>query len=194
MNLWEIVKTVGTGIISAAVPGGPLIVGAINAVLPDDAQLPENATGQQAQDAISTIPAAERAALMDKQFDVHLEDIKQSHETVRAMLAADAISPHTTRPKIAYQAFQVVSAISLLFVFSWTYAVIAGHAEMVEKIQNGWAFVAAIVLPFVGWINAYFGKLVTEQKQKLDASMGVSTPAGPSGLAGLLSGVIGSRK
>ena len=72
MKLWDIVKKVGAGIISTAVPGGPLIVGAINEFMPDDKKLPESATGQQAQDAMAAIPAADRAALMDKEFEVEI--------------------------------------------------------------------------------------------------------------------------
>jgi len=60
----------------------------------------------------------------------------------------------------------------------------------VEKIQTGWPFVAAIVLPFVGWINSYFGKLVVEQRQKLDAATGRTAP---HGIAGLLSGLVGKK-
>jgi len=189
-SLWDIVKTVGANVISNSVPGGAILLAGINALLPEDKQLPADATDQQAQDAISALPPEQRAAVMEKKFDVQLAQINQSGETLRTMLVQDAVNPQSTRPKIAYQGFQVVAAISLIIVATWAYAVITENADMVEKIQTGWPFVAAIVLPFVGWINSYFGKLVVEQRQKLDAATGRTAP---HGIAGLLSGLVGKK-
>ena len=190
MDLWSIVKTVGSGIISAAVPGGPLIVGAINEFLPDDAKLPENATGQQAQDALATIPAEQRAQLMDRQFDVQETQIKESYASNRAMLEADAVTPHTTRPYIAKHSFHVVAFTSIVTVSLWAYGIIKADADMVETIVNGWPFLLAAIGPLVVLLQAYFGVLKQEQKNKLDAAGGVSQP---NGLAGLISSFVGRK-
>ncbi len=182
MDLWNIVKTVGTGLISTMVPGGPLIVAGINAALPDDKKLPENATGVQAMEAIESLPLEERAAVINKQYDVEITQIKESHDTVKTMLTMDAVNPHSTRPKIAYQAFQLLATIMLIVISLWAYAVGTGNNVMVKTIQDGWPWMATFILPVVGWINAYFGKLVTEQKNKLDAVNGATTPAGIAGI------------
>lgn len=184
MDLWNIVKTVGSGIISTMVPGGPLIVGAINAALPDDKRLPANATGLQAQDAISALPAAERVQIMDKQFDVDITQIKESHSTVRVMLESDAANPHTTRPYIAKHSFHVIAFTICLTVILWGYGIYKADTDMVKTITEGWPFLLSAIGPLVVLLQAYFGVLRKEHKQKMDAANGA---APPSGLAGLIS-------
>lgn len=191
MNLWGIVKAVGTGALTAAIgPAAPLVIGAINAALPDEAKLPENATGAQAQDALATIPAPERAALMDKEFDVEIAQIKESHDTVRTMLEQDAANPQSTRPYIAKGSFHVVAFVSVMTVSLWGFGILKADTKMVETIVNGWPFLLAAIGPLVVLLHAYFGVLRQEQKQKLDAAGGMSQP---SGIAGLLTGLL-SRK
>jgi len=190
MNLWNIVKKVGAGIISAAVPGGPLIVGAINEFLSDDAKLPENATGQQAQDAMASIPAEQRAQLMDRQFDVQETQIKESYAANRAMLEADAVMPQTTRPYIAKHSFHVVAFTCVVTVMLWAYGIIKADADMVKTVVNGWPFLLAAIGPLVVLLHAYFGVLKQEQKNKLDAAGGGTQP---TGIAGLVSAFMKKR-
>jgi hypothetical protein len=186
-SLWDIVKTVGTGIISTAVPGGPLIVAAINAVLPEDQKLPDNVSGAQAQDAISRIPAADRAALMDKEFEVELTDIKESHSTLRTMLESDAANPQSTRPYIAKHAFHIIALTSVVIMIAWGYAVFTGNTEMVKQVQDGALFVVALNGTLATLLLAYFGTLRKEHKQKMDAASG---NASPTGIAGLISTIL----
>lgn len=173
MNLWDIVKTVGSVALQVALPGpGSLIVGAINAVLPDDKQLPAHATGSEVQDALVHVPSDQRAQLMDKQFDVTIEQLRQAGESNRAMLAADAISEHTTRPYIAKGSFQVVAATILIAIAAWAYGVVTGDDAMIEKVVAGWPFILAMTAPLVALLRAYFGILKTEQRDKLNSSQG----------------------
>lgn len=188
MNLWDIVKTVGTGIISNVVPGGAAIMGVVNEFLPDDAKLPVNATGQQVQDAMASIPADQRALLMDKQFDVEITQIKESHDTVRTMLTADATMPQTTRPRVILGMYRVVSFTIIVTVSLWAFAVAMRDEEMVKTIMDGWPFIVGVITPFLVVIRTYFGILKQEQQNKLDASGGIATA--PSGLAGILSAVL----
>jgi hypothetical protein len=190
MDLWSIVKTVGTGLISTMVPGGPLIVAGINAVLPADQQLPANATGQQAMDAIESLPPAEQAAVKKKQYDVEITQIKESHDTVRTMLTADATMPQSTRPYIAKGSFHVVAFVCVMTVSLWAYGILKADTKMVTTIVNGWPFLLAAIGPLVVLLHAYFGVLKTEQKNKLDAANGHSSPAG---LAGILSAFMGKK-
>lgn len=175
MNIWNIAKNVGLGILSDVVPGGREILGVVNSFLPSDKKLPAQATGEQIQSAVNALPPEARASLLEKQFDVDITQIKESHNTARIMLEMEAKSTHSTRPKIAYQAFQVVSAISLMIVFGWMYAISMGKPMLVKSIAEGWPFVAAIIFPFVGWLNRYFGILKSEHKNRLDAAGGHPT-------------------
>jgi len=167
MDIWDIAKTVGASALNLAIPGaGSAILSAVNEFLPDDKKLPE----------------------VEKQFDVDITQIKESNSTLRAMLESDAKNPHSTRPKIAYQAFQVVAGISLMIVSGWLYAIVTGNDVMVKAIVDGWVWVAAILLPFVSWLNSYFGILKSEHKHRLDAASGI-VPS-PTGIAGVLSAVL----
>ena len=98
MKLWDVVKSVGSAVVREVVPGGGILVDAVNEFLPDDKKLPSNATGKDIDAAVSSLPPDQRARVMEKEFDVDLAHIRQSNETVRAMLEADAKAPHTTRP------------------------------------------------------------------------------------------------
>jgi hypothetical protein len=105
MKLWDIVKNVGGEIVKSVVPGGGLLVEAVNAFLPDDKKVAKDATGDQLRTAVESLPAKQRAELMEKEFDVDIVQIKESNQTVRTMLEQDAKNPHTTRPYIAKHAF-----------------------------------------------------------------------------------------
>ena len=76
MNLGDILKTVGSGLIKTLVPGGGLLIDAVNGFLPDDKKLPNDATGEQAQSAIDSLPPEQRASVLKKEYDVKIEQIK----------------------------------------------------------------------------------------------------------------------
>lgn len=176
MDLWEIAKSVGSGLLQTALPGvGTLIVNSINDELPEDSKLPVTATGEDAIAAIKGLPPERRADLMDRQFDVDITEIKESHSTVRTMLESDAANPHTTRPKIAYQAFQVVGTTTIITISLWAYAVATSNDKMVKTVMDGWPFVLGVVAPLVILLHAYFGVLKQEHKNRLDAAGGMST-------------------
>ncbi len=173
MNLGDILKTVGSGLIQTLLPGtGSLIVAGINEFLPGDKQLPNNATGEQAQSAIDELSPELRASVLEKQYDVKIEHIKQSYGALNTMLSANAQSTHTTRPKIAYQSFQVIafSTISVIAVFC--FAVVTGNIEMIEVIKGSWLFIFGVITPLVTVLHAYFGVLTNESKDRLNAAQG----------------------
>jgi hypothetical protein len=182
-KLWDIVKTVGSGIIREAVPGGGLIVQAVNAFLPDEQKLPDTATGADIGQAVATLPADQRSAVMQKEFDVDITQIKESNSTVRAMLEHDTANPHSTRPKIALGAFNLVAFVTLVIVSMWAYGILAGKADIISAVSEGWPFVLTTIGPFVTLLLAYFGVLRNEHKQKMNAAVGNSS----GGIAGLIS-------
>ena len=184
MDIWNIAKTVGAGIISAVVPGGPAIVGVINEFLPDEKKLPETATGNDAINAISGLPPDKKASLMEKQFDVDITQIVQANTTIRTMLESDAKNPHSTRPYIAKHSFHVIAITTGIVILVWAYGVMSGKDALVKTVMDGWPFIVGVTGPLVTLLLSYFGVLKTENKNRLDAANGA---ANPSGIAGALS-------
>ena len=190
MKLFDIIRKVGGGIISTVVPGGGAILGVVNALLSPDKKLPANATGADVSVAVAGMTAMDRLKLEAKEFDVDIAQIKESHSTVRAMLEADNANPHSTRPRIALGAFYVIAITDILAVSMWAYGVGAGDDAMVKTVMEGWPFILAVNAPLVLLLQAYFGVLKTEHKNKLDAANGSSVP---SGITGLISSLISKR-
>ena len=189
MDLWSVARAVGGGIVSSVVPGGPAIISAVNGMLPPDKSLSEDATGDDIVAAANALPPDQRAKLYELKFDVQIEQIKQSAETQRAMLAAEANSTHTTRPYIAKGSFQVVATCSLLLVSVWVIAAIKSDTKMLEVIGDNWPFVLAILTPFVSLLYAYFGILKTEQRQKLNAINNTRTTGIGSAIGAIINAV-----
>lgn len=183
MKLVDILKTVGSAVISTAVPGGPLLIAGVNAMLPDDKQLPSTVTGEQAMGVVDSLSPDQKALVLNKEFEVELTQIKESNATLRAMLQADAASTQTTRPKMALGSFYIVAAVTLSIAAGWLYAVYLSD-DPLGGIVDGWPFVLALVAPFTTLMHAYFGVLKQEHKNRLDAGTGNSTP---TGLAGIIS-------
>jgi len=127
---------------------------------------------------------------MDKEFDVELTQIKESNETLRVMLEADARSPHTTRPYIAKGSFHVVAFAVILVVSVWAYGVLISDDGIIKTVVEGWPWLLAVLGPLVALLYAYFGVIKQEHKNKLDAANGGSTPAG---IAGILSSLINRK-
>lgn len=187
MNLWDIAKTVGTGIIRNVVPGGSAIIDTVNAFLPDGGKLDGNATGEDIASAVQSLPAEQRVELMAKQFEVDITQIKESNSTVRVMLESDSANPHSTRPKIALGSFYVIAFTIVITIAMWAYGVAIKDANLVKTVMDGWPFVVGVIAPLVTLLWAYFGVLKQEHKQRMDAAGGRSTP---SGIAGILSTIL----
>ena len=75
MKLLDILKTVGSGLISE-LPLGGTILGMVNGFLSDDNKLPNNATREQAQTAIDTLSSTDKASVLSKEYDVQIEEIR----------------------------------------------------------------------------------------------------------------------
>lgn len=173
MKLLNILKQVGGGIIKSVIPGSG-ILGVVNSLLSSGNKLPNDATGDDVSRAIAHLPEGDRLKLLERKFDVKIEKLR----TLQAMLAADAITPHTTRPYIAKQSFHIVAFVTVVVVIMWAVAVGTKNDTMIKAIMEGWPFILAVTAPLVVILQAYFGVLKSEQKNKLDASNGVSHAEG----------------
>lgn len=173
MKLWDIIKNVGGAALQVALPGtGTLIVEGINALLPDDEKLPVDATGDQIGDAIGKLPPEQQSQVLMKEYDVKKEQIVQSYSALKTMLEANGKSTHTTRPKIAYQAFQVIAFSTISVVSVWCFAVVTGNVAMIETIERSWLFIFGVITPLVTVLHAYFGVLRDETKDRFNAAQG----------------------
>lgn len=184
MKLFDIIKKVGGGVISSVVPGGGLLVGAINSFLPGDKQLPLDATGHQIGDVVETLSGSEKASILKKEFDVQITEIKEGNETLREMLKSDAENPQSTRPYIAKHAFHVIAAVNIIVILVWAIGVLMDNDKIVAAVIESPYFILALIGPLVTVLLAYFGHLVKEHKNKMDAANGAAVP---SGLAGIVS-------
>lgn len=178
MKLKDIAKKIGAAIVSEVLPGGGLLIDAVNMMLPDDKKLPASATGVDLQSLPPNI--------LDREFDVRIESIKQQGDTTRAMLAAESQSRHTTRPKIALGIHRLLCFIVILVMVIWAYAVIMGQKELLKTILNSWQFILALISPFVVVIHQYFGVLRTEHANRLDSVAGYSTKTRQTGILATL--------
>lgn len=178
MSILELAKKVGTGIFESVVPNGGLILDGLNAVLPDDYKFRKGATGKDVLQAIERMPPELRQQIELKKIDLEIEKVKSAGDALQTMLVQDALTPQSTRPKIAWWSFVTVSLISVIFVLIYGYAVLSREPEMVTAVNDGWVMIVAIVAPFVVWLNAYFGVLKQEQANKLNASQGMPVDAG----------------
>jgi hypothetical protein len=175
MDFLSIAKTVGAGLFSTLVPGGAGILTAVNAVLPDDKKLPETATGHDIVNAVDKLPPELKAKVQLKKFDVKIEQIKQSHDTLRTMLASEATSKQTTRPQVVLLFTWFFMVIATIYMIGYLMAVLSKNPDMVDAVLGAWPVVLALVsLPAI-IIKAYFGILEKEQSNKLNAMNGLPT-------------------
>jgi len=189
MKIWDIVRKVGGGIIANAVPGGSLILSAVNEFLPDDKKLTSSATGDDMQSAISGMPAAQQVEIMSKEFDVEITQIKESYSTLRTMLEHDASNPQSTRPYIAKHSFHVIAFCIVVAMSAFGWAVVTKDKEMVKVIMDGWPFMIGITGILATLLRSYFGVLSGEKKAVLDAANGKTASVGlASSLAGMFKG------
>lgn len=184
-KLWDVIKTVGSGVVREVVPGGGMLIDAVNEMLPPGQRLPNDATARDMERAIDSLPAEQRARVLEKEFAVDVERIQQSNETLRAMLVSDSEMKHTTRPYIAKHAFHVVAFSVVVTVSAWAYGVVIKDVDIVDAIMEGWPFMLSVIGPFVVLLQAYFGVLRDESKNRLN---------GGQSKGGFLSSVLTRRK
>lgn len=181
MKLLDIVKTVGSSAVKELVPGGGVLINAVNEFLPKEHRLPNTATGDDVENALNTLPAEQRAKVMEKEFDVKITDIEQRGKTVRAMLEADAMAKHTTRPYVIKHSFHLVAVVTLAITTAWFIGVVKSDEALVEAVMSGYPFILTLTAPFVWMLKAYFGILRDEDRTRRDAANGLPTSGGVRG-------------
>lgn len=166
---WEKVKNAIKGV--APQLAGTLVGGPIGAVA---GQLIAEALGTKPEpnaimNAIEQDPQA-----LEKIKSIELEHFKERADVLKTALLQDAITPQTTRPKIAMQSFQVSAFAILVAVSAWAVSVITGETS----INDSWPFMATVISPLVVVVHAYMGVLKDEQANKLNTMNGYAAATG----------------
>ena len=79
----------------------------------------------------------------------------------------------------------------MVSISMWAYGIIEANKTIVEAVTDGWPFILSVIAPLVTLLGAYFGILRKEHRARLDAAGGQNNP---SGLVGLISNVLRSKK
>lgn len=161
MNILNILKDVGMGIISAS-PIGKLALPVINALLPDDKKLPANATGEDAAAIIKSLPPEERSKIELAEIDLEKAEIEGQTERYKAMCSADG---QETRAKLVNKAMNSLILLSFMFVCAMAYVYVTDGAQAAFSVEMIGAFFAVTgVYAYV--IRSYFGDLKVETKSR----------------------------
>ena len=187
MNLLELAEKAGETALSIAFPGvaGPIIAG-VNALLPDDKKLPDNATGTHVKSAITSLSPEQQVVLMSKRYDVEIAEINSFANIQKALAEADATG-NSTRPEVAVMmaeiiCFSVISLISVLCV-----AMLKHDTDTLKALPGVTTWVVGILATPTALLYTYFGKRTKEKLGRYAIAGGQQKPTGIiSTVAGLI--------
>lgn len=181
MKLKDILLKAGSTALGIAFPQAAPIISAINLLLPSDKKLLETASGSDIDQALMSMPEDQRAVILDKEFDLKKTKVIEANASIRAMLHADKNSQQSTRPKIAYQSFQVYAASTTLLVGMIAYSVV-NTKDPLDSLNDAWPLILALLAPLATLLHAYFGMIKEEHKNRLNAANGIEAVGGIVGL------------
>jgi hypothetical protein len=171
VNIGDILKKVGGGIIRNAIPGGGMMLDVVNEFLPEDKKLPAGATGAEAANAISALPPEQRQIVLAKQLDVEIEEVRSWASIQESLAKADA-SGSSTRPRIAMMMAWIVVALTVAFMAVWSKAVITGDGKTLTVLSSSWELMLTVLGTPAALLRAYFGMRTAEKKARYQAASG----------------------
>jgi len=171
MKLGEILAKVGSTIVKSVVPGGGLIIDLVNGFLPEGKKLPEDATGEQVNQVVKTLPSEQQSQIYLKEIDVELAEISSWTQVQGSLAEADKAGA-STRPKIALMMAYIVGFVVLSFSSMWIVAIFRDQVEMVRRLADSWPLMLTIVATPTALLRAYFGMRSKEKKERYSAAMG----------------------
>jgi len=171
MKLGSILTKIGSSIIRDVVPGGGLIIDAVNAFLPQDKKLPENATGRQATQAVNTLTPDQQAQILSKELDVEIAEITSWAQIQDSLARADQ-SGSSTRPRIALMMAEIVGFVVVAFASMFIIAIFRDQTDMIEKLTNAWPLILAVIATPTVLLRAYFGMRTKEKKARYQMAAG----------------------
>jgi len=179
-DIFNAIKGPLASVAASLIPGGPLILGAVNALLPEDKKLPPSATGSQIVDAVESLPPEARASLMEKRIDLQIAQEEGWTDRYKAMTAADKQS---TRPKIALMMAQVTCFVILIFTVAISVQIFTTGIESLASASGAWTVFATLLGIPSAVLAKYFGELRKEHSQRLGVK--------DQGMNALLKSIIG---
>jgi hypothetical protein len=166
---------------STLIPGGPLILGAVNALLPDDKKLPATATGGEICNAVNALTPDQKSSLMEKELEVEIAEINAWAGIQESFAKADA-SGSSTRPYIAMMmAWCVVIEIAVV-VLVWAIAVFDDDLATLKILKDSWPMLLALIATPTALLRAYFGMRTKEKQSRYSALSGHNVSGGFAGL------------
>jgi len=170
MKLKEILRALKpfANVAASFIPGGPAVVAAVNAFLPDDKKLTADAQGGQIMAAIEGLPPEQKASLLEKDIDLKISQDENWTARYREMVKADGQS---TRPKIALMMAWLVVGETTVFMALLAWGVSAGGLAALNQPFLWTVFGVLTGLP-AGLLGKYFGELRREQANRLGAGGG----------------------
>ena len=184
MKLSDILIKAGSTILKTLIPGSGLLIDSVNAFLPEDKKLPNDATGTQVADAVNTLPPDQRVLVLMKEYDVEIAEIT-SWTQVQSSLAEADKSGASTRPKIALMMAKIVSFVVVAYSSALIIAIILDRVSMITSLSNTWPLMLAIIATPTLLLRAYFGMRSKEKENRYNVAAGQSIQ--PGFLKGLLS-------
>lgn len=180
-NLFDAIKGPALTMASTLIPGGPAILAAVNAFMPDDKKLPPAATGQEIVSAVQGLPPDQQAELMKMELQVEMQEI-QSWEKIQASLAQADAAGASTRPKIAMMMAYCVVIVVYIFIGAWTWAMFNVDKTALEVIKDSWPMMVAVIGTPTALLRAYFGMRTKEKQSRYSAASGQDLSSGIASL------------
>lgn len=176
-KLFDAIKGPLLTVASTLIPGGPVILSAVNALLPDDKKLPATATGQEIRGVVNSLSPQARSSLMEKELDVEIAEINSWANIQESLAKADA-SGASTRPYIAKMMAWCVVLVIGLFVSVWAVAIITKDVETLKVLADSWITVFAVIATPTALLRAYFGMRTKEKQARYGMASGQSPVSG----------------
>ena len=183
MNIFDILKTVGTGILKQVFPAAGAVIEVVNGFLGDDDKLPSDATGDQIENAIKSLPPDAQKEILSKRLDVKMAEITEWTKVVGSLADADK-SGNSTRPWIAKLMAVSVFLTVVGFLMGYVYAVASGNVDILDSIGDSWEIMVAVLATPTALLRSYFGLRTEEKKARYASATGQSHISGIAGMIG----------
>ena len=169
---------------SVVAPPVGMAINAINAMLPSDEKLPDDATVNDIKKKYEALPESDRTALYEKELELEITDSNNWREIQEALSKADAANS-STRPYIAViMAWTVVIAINIT-VGAFAICLAFSNTDGIAAIQNAWSFILAVLGTPTVLLRSYFGMRTEEKKARYALAGGEPQVSGLQSLISL---------
>jgi hypothetical protein len=154
--------------LSAAIP-------IINAFLEPSKKLIGEASGEQVNSAIMTLPHDKQLILMEAEIDVAKTEVLEFTKVQTVLNAADA-NGSSTRPQIAKDFSRIVAFVVISIITMFVVSVINKDYEALKLLQNNWQLILATIGPLLLVIRSYFGMRTDEKKARQYSAFNIEKP------------------